>query len=62
MVTDISWLTRQMKDERYNPYKLKAEDIDEFEEDILEMLDENVKLSGARYIAFVNLLIRLEHR
>ena len=61
MVTDISWLTRQMKDERY-PYKLKAEDIDEFEEDILEMLDQNVKLSGARYIAFVNLLIRLGNR
>jgi hypothetical protein len=50
-----------MKDERH-PYKLKAEDVDEFEEDILEMLDQDIKLSGARDIAFDNLLIRLENR
>jgi hypothetical protein len=50
-----------MKTERH-PYKLKAEDIDEFEEDILEMLDQDIKLSGARNIAFDNLLIRLKNR
>jgi len=61
MITDISWLTRQLQNEKL-PYKLKAEDIDEFEEDILEMLDKDIQLSGARDIAFDNLLIRLEHR
>jgi hypothetical protein len=66
LVTDIAWLTRRLQGTRI-ALNIKAEDVDEFEEDIVEMLDETLSLLrnslvGARRKAFDNLLVRLENK
>ena len=66
LITDIAWLTRRLQGTRI-ALNIKAEDVDEFEEDIIEMLDETLSLLrnslvGARRKAFDNLLVRLEKK
>jgi GTP cyclohydrolase I len=73
-VTDITWLTRRLQGTQQA--NIKAEDVDEFEEDIAEILNDiglDIDLeslnnqaerirTGARLKAFDNLLVRLENK
>ena len=59
-VTDITWLTRRLQETQQA--NIKAEDVDEFEEDVNELVCEGIRLEESRHKAFDNLLVRLENK
>jgi hypothetical protein len=62
-VTDIAWLTRRLQGTQQA--NIKAEDVDEFEEDVTELIGDielNESRKEARLRAFDSLLVRLKNK